>query len=74
MLTPGPIALSLCLLHADQDVRLSVTDPAPCLSTFHHDDRGPTLSSNRRAKGSKVCKVMAVHMQVTKVAKTKAGT
>lgn len=38
---PRPLPHSLCLLPADQDVKLSVTAPAPCLSASLHGDYEP---------------------------------
>ena len=36
---------SLCLLHVDQDAKLSATAPAPCLTAFCHDDHGLTYKT-----------------------------
>lgn len=35
--------LSFCLLPEDQDVKLSATAPASCLSASRHDDNGLIL-------------------------------
>lgn len=44
--------LSLCLLPSKQDIKLSATAPAQCLSVFHHDDHALTVTKTGLSRHS----------------------